>query len=119
MGQEWGKAERERKKSEVIAEYRRGGISLRVLEAKYGIGFRTIHRWVKASEAKAEEGEREELMDSRWRIAERSGVPAELKRLRKELEEERLRNELLNTMIDIAEEQMGVDIRKKRGAKRR
>ena len=113
------KEERKRKRAELVAEYRRGGVSLRELEGRYGIARGTIHRWVKASEAKAEEGKQEELADSRWQIAERSGVPAELRRLRKELEEERLRNELLNTMIDIAEEQMGIDIRKKRGAKRR
>ena len=39
-------------------------------------------------------------------------------RLRKELEDARLKNELLNAMIDIAEGQMGIDIRKKRGARR-
>jgi hypothetical protein len=43
---------------------------------------------------------------------------AEIKRLRKELEDAKLKNELLVAMIDIAEEQMGIDIRKKRGAKR-
>lgn len=111
--------EKKKKKARLVAEYRRGGVSLRELEAKYGVSHGTIHRWVKAFEAKAEEGRQEELADSRWEIAERSGVPAELRRLRKELEEERLRNELLNTMIDIAETQMGIDIRKKRGAKRR
>jgi hypothetical protein len=44
-------------------------------------------------------------------------MSSDVKRLRKELEEARLYNKLLNAMIDIAEDQMGIDIRKKRGAK--
>ena len=43
-------------------------------------------------------------------------LEAEIKRLTKELEWEKLRNKALNTMIDIAEEQ-GLRIRKKSGAK--
>ena len=39
------------KKKEVVEEYVRGGVSLRELEGKYGINFRTIHRWVKEAEA--------------------------------------------------------------------
>jgi hypothetical protein len=45
-------------------------------------------------------------------------MPTEMKRLQKELHEARLKNELLEAMIDIAEEQMGVQIRKKAGARR-
>ncbi len=107
------------KKREVVGKYLEGEVTLRELELRYGIGRSTIHRWVKERRAGVEEEERAELAESRWRIAEKSGVVAEIERLRRELEEERLRNELLNTMIDIAEDQMGIDIRKKRGAKRR
>jgi transposase len=108
----------EKVRREVVEEYMAGGVSLREVGAKWGIKTSTLHRWVKKYKAGAKEGEVKELAAGRWEIAERSGVPAELGRLRKELEEERLRNELLNTMIDIAEDQMGIDIRKKRGAKR-
>ena len=41
----------------------------------------------------------------------------ELEALRKALEEEVLKNRALNTMIDIAEQQLKVDIRKKSGAR--
>lgn len=40
-----------------------------------------------------------------------------LQLLRMQLEEERLKNELLETMIDIAEEELQIDIRKKSGTK--
>jgi transposase len=101
--------DKEADREQIVAEYVRGGVSYRELGRKYGLNHRQIHRWVKAY---------------------RRGVPAdkerrytgeqvaEIRRLRKELEDARLKNELLTAMIDIAEEQMGVDIRKKRGAKR-
>lgn len=49
----------------------------------------------------------------------REPMSAEIRRLEAELRRERLHNKLLNSMIDIAEEQMGVSIRKKHGAKPR
>ncbi|MBB5441409.1 transposase [Pedobacter sp. AK017] len=42
---------------------------------------------------------------------------SELKALRKALEQEVLKNKALNTMIDIAEQQLKIDIRKKSGAR--
>lgn len=45
-------------------------------------------------------------------------LTTDVRRLRRELEEARLHNKLLNAMIDIAEEQFEVPIRKKSGAKR-
>jgi transposase len=44
-------------------------------------------------------------------------LEAENKRLKEELELERLRTRALNVMIDIAEEQLNIPIRKKSGAK--
>jgi hypothetical protein len=59
--------------------------------------------------------------DTGWQaLATKEVEPgAEVRRLRKELEEARLYNKLLNAMIDIAEEQFEIPIRKKRGARRR
>lgn len=44
-------------------------------------------------------------------------LEAENLRLKEELEEERIRNRALNIMIDIAERQFNIPIRKKHGAK--
>ena len=41
----------------------------------------------------------------------------EISRLKKELEHERLRSKAFETMIDIAENELNVNIRKKSGAK--
>ena len=54
---------------------------------------------------------------SSFHINEES-LAQENERLRKELERERLRSEALNIMIDLAEKELGVSIRKKSGAKR-
>lgn len=107
-------------RKEIVKEYGGGGISLRELGRKYGIGRSTIHRWVKQAEAAGgiEELEREE-MRGELTAKQRRLLPADVKRLQKELEEARLYNELLNAMIDIAEEQFEIPIRKKPGAKRR
>lgn len=102
---------------------------MRELEAKYGINFRTVHRWVKETEGLFSRKEIERVKARRTVTVRREGsaneaadeitpVADEVKRLRRELDEARLYNQLLNTMIDIAEEQFGIPIRKKRGAKR-
>jgi transposase len=95
----------------IVAEYLRGGVSLRKLARKYGVNHRVIHGWVKEFR---DEGKESFVEIDKGYTKEQV---AEIKRLRKELEDARLKNELLNAMIDIAEEQMGVEIRKKRGAR--
>ena len=99
------------KKIEVVAEYLKGGVTVRELERKYGTSRSAIHRWIKEYEA----GEVRELEGEVAKDTEMS--TADVKRLRKELEEARLYNKLLNAMIDIAEEQFDIPIRKKSGAK--
>jgi len=110
----------EEKKLEVVAEYLKGGVTLRGLERKHGISSSTIHRWVKEYEA-PKRPDREGKGKKVWRalVVKDTELSADVRRLRKELEEARLYNKLLNAMIDIAEEQFEIPIRKKRGAKRR
>jgi hypothetical protein len=45
-------------------------------------------------------------------------LPTEVKLLQEELRKAKLHNKLLNAIIDIAEEQLKIDIRKKSGTKR-
>ena len=108
------------KRKEAVGEYEKGGTSLRELERKYGVSSSTLHRWVKEAEAVGGivEWERQRVRGELTAKASKA-LPREVRELRKELEEARLYNELLNAMIDIAEEQMGIDIRKKSGAKQR
>jgi transposase-like protein len=108
----------EDKKAEVVGEYLAGGVTLRGLERKHGINFRSIHRWVKECEGAKGEEEAAKGKARRGLVVKETELPSDVKRLRKELEEARLYNKLLNAMIDIAEEQFEIPIRKKSGAKR-
>lgn len=92
----------------IVEEYLKGDVSLREVGRRYGVDHVSLHRWVK-------EHRNERSLTEAGYTKEEAG---EIKRLRKELEDARLTNELLVAMIDIAEEQMGIDIRKKRGARR-
>ena len=110
------------KKIEVVTEYLKGGVTLRELERRSGVRSSTIHRWVKDYEARkvwAKEADEEAKGKKAWRslVLKDTELSADVRRLRKELEEARLYNKLLNAMIDIAEEQFEIPIRKKSGAK--
>lgn len=108
---------RREEREKVVEEYLRGGISLRELGEEYGIDFRTIHRWVKEAERDLEPEAREKLKGRRSLAIKVRELPSDVKQLRKELYEAQLKNELLNAMIEIAEDRFGIDIRKKRGAR--
>lgn len=92
---------------------------MREMERKHGVNFRTIHRWVKECERLKGPEEEAKWKTRRALVVKDSEQTADVRQLRKELEEARLYNKLLNAMIDIAEDQMGIDIRKKRGAGQR
>lgn len=99
-----------------MAEYLGGDVSYRELEERYGISSSTLNRWVKEHRS-GKGAEKEAIERVALGLSEAEDLPTDVVELRRELEEARLYNKLLNAMIDIAEEQMGVLIRKKRGAK--
>lgn len=94
-------------------------MTLRELERKYDVSSSTIHRWVKEYE-RAEGPKQDTRGQEVWRalVVKDAELSTDVRRLRKELEEARLYNKLLNAMIDIAEERFEIPIRKKPGAKR-
>lgn len=98
---------RDKIKPEIIAEYLNGKKSLRELGRKYGVPYSCIHRWVmnykKSTQTDATKPEE---------------LPQDTRELREALRKSELRNKLLNSIIDIAEEQFKIDIRKKSGTKR-
>jgi len=119
-------------REEVITEYLSGEYGYRELELRYGIGKSTLQRWVKAAgggesrEKVPEAGKKVEaartvgLTEAPTEGVElsESEAAAEIKRLRRELYKKQLHTELLNAMIDIAKEELGIDLRKKHGLKR-
>ena len=102
-------------KEAIIAEYLAGGTSYRKLSEKYGTKHQTIHAWVLSYQGRRKEKIKVNHLNGRPKKDQPS--ESDVKKLQLELEKARLHNKLLNAMIDIAEEQLGVPIRKKSGAK--
>jgi len=113
-------------KLKVVQEYLTTEQGVKELREKHNIsGKNTIRNWViQFSNPKAdeEEIERNKIMsDSDQKPPEKSKTQLELEAkiaaLEKELSHEKLRNEAMNTLIEVAEKELKVDIRKKPGAK--
>ena len=102
----------EKSRKEVVEEYMAGGVTVRELAERYGLKRTTLHRWINShgrGEGRAGVvANRAEAMKA---------MPKEVGRLQRELHEARLEAKLYKAMIEIAEEQMGIQIRKKRGAR--
>ena len=107
-------------KLSVVREYEETEISLGELARKYGIqGNNTIRRWINKfgtfdwqnltlqPMAKTKDQELLELRE-KVKVLERKNA-----RLEKELEQKDMKAEFFDLMIEIAEEEYGVDIRKK------
>jgi len=109
-----------------VVEYLKGGINRRALAKKYGVTTGAVNRWV-TSYFKLQKRcyPDKELPKKYWRpkaepkpTESQEVLPKEVKQLRDELRKARLHNQLLQAMIEIAEKDFGVDIRKKSGTKR-
>jgi transposase-like protein len=104
--------EQEKSRTEVVEEYLKGGVSLRKVSRRYGLKSSTLHRWVKEYEQRG--GLVGVVTDRPEAMQE---IPKDVKRLQRELYEARLHVKLMETMIDVAEKELGVPIRKKSGAR--
>ena len=99
----------------IIAEYLLGDTTYRKLGAKYGVDFRAIHHWVTRFQGKPVR-----KIKTKIKLNDdlpKEELPTDVKQLQEELRKAKLHNKLLNAIIDIAEEQLKIDIRKKSGTK--
>jgi len=94
------------KEEKIVQDHLTNGISFRSLALKYGISHSRAHRIVKSNRSTYEEKPVQEEL------------PDDVKQLKELLRKERLKNELLNNIIDIADKELGTNIRKKSGARR-
>ena len=99
----------------IIAEYLLGDMTYRKLGAKHGVDFRAIHHWVTKFQGKPMKKTKPKIKSADDRPEEE--LPTDVKQLQEELRKAKLHNKLLNAIIDIAEEQLKIDIRKKSGTK--
>ena len=110
-------------KLKLIEAFQVSGLSVSHFQRKNGLGHSTISKWMtkfgfsKAKERKpmAPIEEKSKSIDKRS-VQERI-LEARIKQLEQELRDEKIKSLAYKTMIEIAEEELGVDISKKAGAK--
>jgi len=107
------------KKEQIINEYLIGGISFRILGKKYGISRSTINRWVLEHQGFIcmRKSPRESITLLKMNKKPTEILPTEIVELQRQLDQERLHNKLLVAMIEIAEQELKIPIRKKYGTK--
>lgn len=105
------------KRQKAVREYLLGGCSYRQLEEKYGLSHATINRDVRKFKACQQAKLKGITLPSNPMKHQRNQeqLSGSIEQLQKQLEQERLRNKLLNAMLEIAEDELQIPIRKKFG----
>ena len=113
------KMENKESKERIIAEYLTSGLSYRQAAPKYGVNFRTLHGWVKEYKGQMKKPSKAVIVKPVPALPpEQEPLPTDVKLLQAELRKARLHNQALEQVIAIAEEELGLPIRKKSGTKR-
>lgn len=102
-------------KLKVVHEVLRGEISKEACRERYGIkGHSTVLKWIRKFGLSKESIK---MGQKKKKTRRPTDLKAEIRLLKKELSYEKLKSEALSEMIDIAEEELKISIRKKSGAK--
>jgi transposase len=97
-------------KREVVRELKLGNLSKKEARRKYEIkGHSALLKWIRKFDDKATDNQK--LMD--YKKSDKDALIKRIKELERQLEDEQIRAEGLPKMIDIAEEQLKITIRKK------
>ncbi len=116
-------------KTQIITEYLTQGVGFRKLAEKYGISRTTICKWVLIHQGihnlppteKQEKHSIYSMSNSKKKLTTEDlhsteALQQKIEALEKQLQWEKLRSEALDTMINIAEKDLNISIRKKPGA---
>lgn len=96
--------------AQIIHDHTTNQTSYRSLGKKYGVDYSSIYRLVKSKEKK-----QQEIIEPKA-VAE-APLPDDVKTLKEALRKALLKIELQDLMIDISSKELGVDLRKKHGAR--
>lgn len=104
-------------KMHIVAEIEAGRISQSEASRKHGIlGHSTVQKWLrKYGTLRCDNGKKKVVMSKE--AHEMLRLENEIKALKRELDDARLKNVVLETFVDLAEKELGIPIRKKYGAK--
>jgi transposase-like protein len=106
-------------KTKIIEEYLQGEMSFAMLSRRYGIHPGVISRWIRVIKNGRPMVTRK--ISKFTGMAQQSTIEQlqeQIKQLKRQLEDEQIRAELYEKMIEIAERDLGIPIKKKYGAKR-
>ena len=108
---------------QIVQEYLSTSVTQKELKEKYNFkGNNNINYWMRKFGLSKPSIEQIELHQAMEKEIKKTSLELEqeikIKKLEEELKREQFRTKALNTMIDIAERELKVDIRKKAGAKR-
>ena len=116
-------------KKEAVREYLVDGIPYRALSKKYGVSRTTINKWVlvhqgiydlpRSHKQVTYDLQQKTLGKKSKQIIrqDQSDLEKKIEVLEKQLEWEKLRSLTLDTLINVAERELNIDIRKKPGTK--
>ena len=107
----------DRVKRQVVADYLSGKVNVTNLARRYNYTRQTIYRWVEESRNKLDENADMAKKKIKAPKIIEEPIPTDIKQLKQELESARLQIKLLEATIDIADEQLGTNIRKKSGTR--
>lgn len=110
------------KKEKIIQEYLLTKASYRALEKKYKVSRGTINQWVLNYQGVSNSYSKGKKVNTylsgvKKRINNKKELEQQISELKKQLDWQTMRAEALDKMIDIAESQMQISIRKKPGTK--
>lgn len=97
------------------------GTSFRSLAFKYGLSYGRVYRMINEDKEKSRPAPIQEGLPGKEKSNSASNLedlPDDVALLKELLRKERLRTELLNNIIDIADKELGANIRKKSGVRR-
>ena len=103
----------EKRAMQIIYDHDVNGLSYRSLGKKYGISHIRAYRMVMSNQKRGVKSKEVQVV-----TVESAALPEDLKTLKEELRLARLKIELQDLMIDISSKELGIDLRKKHGAKR-
>jgi len=105
-------------RDQVARDYEAGDLSYSQIAEKYGLPSKELPKWwVRCYRKKGEIVPAEVLTMTEKEKQEIKALRMENAKLKKQVEDAELRALAYDTMIDVAEEQLGVKIRKKSGTK--